>query len=94
MTLPNIKDQARINPPHASVVVGRTPMIRWHDNYNGARRSALGYGNTRYGRDEVESEDRHHQYAKTDIGVGVLKPDGSVEYVEQWKPDQRIEWRR
>ena len=90
MALPNIKDQARINPPFASIVVGRSPMIRWHDTYSGARRSALSYGNTRRG-DEEKGEERWAEYAAKDVGIATLEEDGTVSYVDQWKPGQKIE---
>lgn len=93
MALPNIKDQVRINPPFASVVIGRTPMIRWHDTYSGARRSALGYQNTRSG-DPEKGEERWDSYAKREVATATVLPNGDVEYVEKWPVGTKIEWRR
>jgi hypothetical protein len=93
MTLPNITDQVRINPPFASVVSGRTPLLRWHDTYNGARRSALGYNNTRQGSPD-KGEERYAEYVTRDVGIAVVTPTGSVEYVDTWAPGQMIERKR
>lgn len=91
MALPNIKDQVRINPPFASVVVGRSPVIRWHDTYSGARRSAL--NDTRYGDETREGENRWDRFAKADTGVATVKSNGDLEYVEQWPAGSKIPWR-
>lgn len=93
MTLPNITDQVRLSPPFASVVPGRTPVVRWHDTYGGARRSALTYTNTRSG-DPEKGEERYAEYAKIEVGIATIRPDGKVEYVDQWAPGQMVERRR
>ena len=92
MTLPNITDQVRISPPFASVVVGRSPMIQWHNTRAGARRSAL--DKVRYGDPDRPDETRWDRFAHTDIGIATVAPNGAMVYVEEYPKGSKIKWSR
>ena len=93
MALPNVTDLVRINPPYASIVVGRTPLVQWHATKSGARRAALSYNNTRSG-DPEQGESRYSRFSTKDAGVAVVSPSGDLEVIESWAPGDKIEWVR
>lgn len=83
MTLPNVKDFARLSPPYASVVPHRQPVVKWHATQGAARTSAL-YDNTGCIADDDPYS--HKQEVKFDCGVAKLLPNGDLIYVESYRP--------
>lgn len=89
MSLPNIRDYVRIHPPYASVVVGRSPLIKWHDTRNGALRSAIGFNNTCSG-DPEKGQNRYSSYAINHVAIARVEPNGDLVIEREWLPGQEI----
>lgn len=91
--LPHVTDYVRISPPWASIQVGRTPLIKWHDSRGGARRSAQnGVWSTPEGG--TTDMDEHGHYPRWDRectashGVARVDPNGDLIVVESWYAGQ------
>jgi hypothetical protein len=81
--LPEIKDYARLNPPWASVVPGRSPVIQWHATRSGARRSAMS-STMRTERQVGEENWQTEWVASEPFGVAMITPQGNLAYVETY----------
>ena len=87
MSIPNIKDYARITPPWASIDPGRSPVIKWHASRGAAKVSAQ---SDAWGLrdlppdDERNSYSNHEWYAKRDHAIAVLAPNGDLVIEETW----------